>query len=237
MVNLQFIVDKEADIKIWLSFLSNKEKATKFGHDRLAGLSKEFLDTVFDKPKDEQRKVVSEYIEQYYTEENLTKFNVYSYNKVKEKLEIIIEKLEKLHNRKLPVDNIIVKYETFTCCPYRYEGKDSKTFGLYFAKYVLDQDSQIMVFCHEVMHLFFHYYFFDDCLKKGLTEKQTMDLKEAMTVLLNSEFEDIIDKKDYGHKGHKDLRILISEEWNKLPEKNFEKLLDIVIEKMKVITI
>jgi len=29
------------------------------------------------------------------------------------------------------------------------------------------------------------------------------------------------------------LRQLISEEWKKLPEKNFEKLLDIIIEKIK----
>jgi hypothetical protein len=233
MVNLQFLIDKEDDINLWLSFLNNKRKSNNFGHDRLDGLTKEFLDKVLDKPEDIQRKVISEEVEQYYTEKNLTKFKVESYNKIKDKLDQIIERLEKLHNRKLPVDNIIVKYETFTCCPYIWQGKESDTFGLYFATYVLDQDSQIKVFCHEVMHLFFHYYFFDDCVKKGLTDSQTQDLKEAVTALLNYEFEDIIDKKDYGHKGHKDLRKLISEEWQKMPEKNFEKLLDLVIEKIK----
>jgi len=233
MVVLKFKIDKEDDINLWFSFLNNKRKSNNYGHDRLAGLSKEFLDKVIDKPEDEQRRVISEEVEQYYTGKNLNKFKVESYNKIKDNLDRIIERLEKLHNRKLPVENIIVKYETFTCCPYRYEGKDSKTFGLYFATYVLDQDCQIKVFCHEVMHLFFHFYFFDYCLKKGLTEEQAMDLKEAVTVLLNYEFEDIIEKEDSGYPDHKSLRHLISEEWKKLPEKNFEKLLDIIIEKIK----
>lgn len=233
MVVLQFQVDKEDDINLWLRFINDSKKANSFGHSRLKGLSKEFLDKVLDKPEDEQRKVISEEIEKYYTEENLTKFKVESYNKIKENLDKLIERLEKLHSRKLPVDKIIVKYETFTCCPYLWKGKGSDWFGLYFAQYVLDQNQQSKVFVHEVMHLFFHYYFFDDCLKKGLTKEQTMDLKEAVTVLINFEFKDLVEREDYGHQGHKALRTLISEEWQKQEEKDFQKLLDVVIEKMK----
>ena len=233
MVELKFKIDKEDDINLWLKFINNSNKANSFGRDRLSNLPKDFLDKVIDKPESEQREIISNYIEQYYTEKHLIKFKVESFNKVKENLDKIIERLEKLHNRKLPVNKIIVKYETFTCCPYMWRGKESDWFGLYFATYVLDQDSQILVFCHEVMHLFFHYYYFDYCLEKGLNEKQTMDLKEAVTVLLNYELTDIIDKKDYGHPSHKQLRIQLVEIWNSMEEKDFQLLLDKAIDNMK----
>ncbi|HRS42872.1 MAG TPA: hypothetical protein P5530_03300 [Candidatus Diapherotrites archaeon] len=237
MVNLKFQIDKEEDIKIWLHFLNNKEKRTSYGHDRLSGLPKEFLDSVLDKPEDKQRKVILSYIEKYYAPKYIDKFKSESYNKIKDNLDAIISALEMLHNRKLPVKNIIVKYETFNCCPYIWQGKESDTFGLFFARYVLDRGSEVAVFCHEVMHLFFHFYFFDYCLSKGLTRNQAMDLKEAVTVLLN--LDPTLSKllgtgiTDYGHKGHKLLRQTITDIYNSQEEKDFQKLLDVAIENMK----
>jgi len=232
MVYLKFQIDKEADLSVWLRFL-RPNHINSFGHSWLTSFSKDFLDQVFNKTEEEQKLFISNHIEKYYIKENLEKFQIKSYNKVKEKLNIIIERLEKLYNQKLPVKNIVVKYETFTCCPYIWQGKESDTFGLYFAKYVIDGNTEIKVFCHEVMHLFFHYYYFDYCLSKGLSENQTKDLKEAVTVLLNLEFKDLIEKKDNGYPNHQELRQIISEEWQKQEEKNFQKLLDVVIEKIK----
>lgn len=231
MVLLEFEVNKEKDIKIWLRFLkSNKDS---YGLNFVGLLPKDILDRLLNKPEEEQKQVISSYTEQFYTKEYLDRFSIDSYNKVKEKLNLIIERLETIHNRKLPVERIIVIYDTFTACPYVYQGKKSKTYGLYFNNLVIDNNIQINVFSHELMHLFFHYYYFDDCLKKGLTEDQAMDLKEAVTVLLNLEFKDLIEKKDNGYPNHQKIRQIISEEWQKQEEKDFLKLLDLAIEKIK----
>ena len=234
MVNLQFLIDKEADVDLWLKFLK-PANSTDYGKDWLKSFPSDFTEKLLSLPEDKQPIAISNHIEKYYSKEYLNKFQIKSYNKIKGKLDIIIERLEKVHNRKLPVKNIIVKYETFTCCPYIWQGKESDTFGLYFSKYIIDKDEEIVCFAHELMHLFFHYYFFDYCISKGLSENQTHDLKESLTVFLDTEssLSSLMDAKDGGYFVHQKLRELISEEWNKLPEKNFEKLLDIVIEKMK----
>jgi hypothetical protein len=64
---------------------------------------------------------------------------------------------------------------------------------LYFVKYVLDRKIECKVFAHELMYLFFHCYFEDYCLEKGLSKQQISDLKESLTIILNVELEDLIE--------------------------------------------
>jgi isopentenyldiphosphate isomerase len=232
MTNLQFQVNEESDINIWLRFLKSN-KAT-YGLNFLELLPKEFLSKLLNKSEKEQKEIILEHIKQYYTEENLNKFRIDSYNKIKDKFDLIIERLEQIHNKKLPVKRIIVKYTTFTACPYIYQGKKSQTYGLYLNNLVIENNIQIMVFSHEVIHLFFHYYFEDYCLDKGLSKNQTSDLKEAITVLLNLELKDIIEIEDKGYLDHISLRQVISEIWQSQPkDKDFLQLLDNVIKIMK----
>jgi len=233
MTILEFKVDKESDIKIWLRFLK-LNKAT-YGLNFLELLPKELLSNLLNKSEENQKEIILEYIKQYYTEKNLDKFRINAYNKIKDNFDLIIERLEKLHNKKLPVKRIIVKYGTFTACPYIYQGKKSQTYGLFINNLVIENNIQIMVFTHEVMHLFFHYYFDDYCIEKGLSKKQTSDLKEAVTVLLNLEFKDLIEIEDKGYTDHKFIRQIITDLWKSQQEdkKDFLKLIDDVIKKMK----
>ena len=43
-------------------------------------------------------------------------------------------------------------------------------------------------------------------VKKQIGKEKTGDLKEALTVLLNTEFNDILEKKDEGYPDHQKLR-------------------------------
>lgn len=68
--------------------------------------------------------------------------------------------------------------------------------------------TKIYIICHEFMHLQFLHYYRKYCLKKGLDENKTQDLKEALTFILNErEFKKIISFKDKGYPNHQQLRI------------------------------
>jgi len=83
---------------------------------------------------------------------------------------------------------------------------------------------------HELMHLQFHYYF-EENLRKTITKKQFKDIKEALTILLNIEFKDILKKKDLGYPNHKNLRDFIEKQWKK--KKDFDILLDKCVNYLK----
>lgn len=78
---------------------------------------------------------------------------------------------------------------------------------------------------HEIMHLFFHKYFWGEYKNKfELSDDQIYKVKEAVTVILNLEFNDIRLISDRGHFGHEDLREKIKNDW--LKYKDFEKVLN-----------
>lgn len=77
---------------------------------------------------------------------------------------------------------------------------------------------------HELFHFVFHFYFWKECEKYKLSWKQIWDIKEATTVLLNSDFSDLRLNSDNGYPEHKKIRDFISKEWKK--NKDFEKVLD-----------
>jgi hypothetical protein len=80
---------------------------------------------------------------------------------------------------------------------------------------------------HELMHLHFHEHYFHE-IEKQIGLEKTHNLREALTVLLNLEFQDLWFIKDEGYAEHKELREFISEEWTK--EKDFNKLLEKCVE-------
>jgi hypothetical protein len=77
---------------------------------------------------------------------------------------------------------------------------------------------------HELFHFVFHFYFWKECEKYKLNWKQIWSIKEATTVLLNSNFLDLRLKPDNGYPEHKKIRNFILKEWKK--DKDFRKILD-----------
>ena len=77
---------------------------------------------------------------------------------------------------------------------------------------------------HELFHFVFHFYFEKECKKYKLNWRQIWNIKEAVTVLINSDFSDLRLKPDNGYPEHKKIRDFILKEWKK--NKDFKKVLD-----------
>ena len=71
---------------------------------------------------------------------------------------------------------------------------------------------------HELMHFLFHIYYWSECKKAGLSEKQIHDLKESLTVLLNPILKQRNLPLDSGYPKHQIMRANLEKLWNK--EKN-----------------
>jgi hypothetical protein len=90
--------------------------------------------------------------------------------------------------------------------------------------------ADITTICHEILHLQFLYYYREYC-QKFLSEKEIQDLKEALTFLLNTNFNDLILSHDMGYLVHKKLRVKLEKIWKK--EKDFGNFLDKAIQIVK----
>ena len=157
--------------------------------------------------------------------------------KVKEKKERIVSKWKKVEQQYFSkLSKILQKpiYQAdYKCylttlfrCPCYYEG------GWFMVSAFSKLSNQIYVICHEFMHLQFIHWYREYCLKKGLTNGEFQDLKEAVTFILNEpEFSGLISFKDKGYPLHKKLRKDSKIIWRK--NKNFKIFLDRAIEIIK----
>ncbi len=125
------------------------------------------------------------------------------------------KRLEKITKKKFPFDTKAY-VTTIGTCPYNYNEKwfmISMRFSLF---------DNLRAIGHELIHLHFHHYYFED-IEKQIGKEKTHDLKESLTVLLNYEFLDLWFSQDKGYLQHKELREFIEKEWK--DNKDFENLL------------
>jgi len=133
------------------------------------------------------------------------------------------KRMDRLMKKKFDRD-IIAYLTTLSICPYDPD-EPSFMFSLFYSL-----PHQLQTCGHEIMHLYFHEFYWDK-IESKIGKEKTGDLKEALTVLLNVEFRDLWFARDYGYKPHKKLREFILDEWKK--EKDFEKLLEKCINYLK----
>lgn len=93
--------------------------------------------------------------------------------------------------------------------------------------------SNARVAMHEIMHIFFNKGWVGFCREElKLKEKEIWDIREAMTVLLNSWFKNLLINLDLGYPEHTELRRKIIREW--WPEnKDFKKIIILASRYMK----
>lgn len=133
------------------------------------------------------------------------------------------KRMDNLMKNKFDKD-IIAYLTTVGICPYNPD-EPSFMFSLFYSL------PQTLKTCgHEIMHLYFHKFYWE-YVEKKIGKEKTADLKEALTVLLNLEFKDLWFVEDYGYESHKELRNFIVEKWQE--EKDFEKLLEKCINYLK----
>ena len=194
-----------------------------FGHDFTKSLRPE----VYKKLKGKKWEVVKEYI---------THLLKNGYEKDKEKIENKLneikdgwnkiqkkyfKQLEKITKKKIYREEFICYITTIGRCPYNVKE------NWFMTNIFQSVDKIFLTIAHELMHLQFHHYF-EKQLRKKISYKQFQDIKEALTVLLNVEFRDIIKEEDKGYTDHIELRAFIKETWKK--EKDFDKLLKSVLD-------
>jgi len=137
-------------------------------------------------------------------------------------------KLEKLHSKPIHTKNFNCSMTTMFRCPY--DERDNS----FMISFWHSLPMQLMVICHEIMHLHFLHYYKKYLEKQGLDKDQIHLLKESLTFLLNEpEFEDImlVEDKGYPVPKHQKLRAQLQKIWQK--KRNFKKFLEIAIKTKK----
>lgn len=127
------------------------------------------------------------------------------------------KRLEKFIKRPVFAKRFTAYLTTINRCPYSI--KDN-SFMLVSSNSTF---SALRVCCHEIMHFHFHNYFWDRC-RKELNDAQTHELKEALTMLLNEEFSDLIIVRDAGYPTHQKFREYLSSVWRKT--RDFDEMVE-----------
>jgi hypothetical protein len=108
--------------------------------------------------------------------------------------------LFEITGKRVPFRELMVTPTTSSRCPY----DESK--GSFFIFYAASPKWIYRVATHECMHLIVHRYYWKQMREAGLSEQQTHDIKEALTVLLNPVFKEKWGGEDQGYPNHQNLR-------------------------------
>jgi hypothetical protein len=133
------------------------------------------------------------------------------------------KRMDKVMKNKF-TENISAYLTTSKTCPYDPDE------GYFMISFFSSIPRALSTCGHEIMHLYFHKFYWDK-VEKEIGKEKTEDLKEALTVLLNLEFKDLWFMEDMGYEPHKELREFIAQEWEK--EKDFDVLLDKCVKYLK----
>lgn len=216
MSHVIFKFDIEKDAK---NYYDCANSDPHWGHDFTKSLRPEVLKKLRGKKWIEIREDTINMLKKGYSQHEEEK------NKKLEKIQEAWNKIEKnffkrlakITGRKIYTNEFIGYITTIGRCPYNPK-EDWFMTNLFW-----DLDNTLATAAHEIIHLQFHHYFEYD-LKRKISNEKFQNLKEALTVLLNVEFSDLLKEKDVGYPKHKKLREFISRKWEK--EKNFKKLLE-----------
>jgi hypothetical protein len=127
------------------------------------------------------------------------------------------KRLEKVMKKPICSNQFTAYLTTMMRCPYNIK---EYTFMTSFFRSISES---LKTPCHEIMHFQFYKYYWRK-VEKEIGEEKTGHLKEALTVLLNSEFKDLYFFEEPGYDIHKELRNFISNQWKK--NKDFDILVD-----------
>lgn len=155
------------------------------------------------------------YLKNYYKKIKIEKRLAEVENIFKRNNDAIFERMEKITGRKIYRNDFKIFLTTFERAPYKYPE------GYVWLPIVWPKESYIRTFVHELLHFQTYAYWQKAGLKK-LKNEEFENLKEALAVVLNEEFLDIIKWRDNGYKVHQHLRKELLKFWKR--NKNFDKL-------------
>lgn len=118
------------------------------------------------------------------------------------------ERLEKITGKPIFIKEFKCYLTTGFMCPYNPEDNSfmvSMWHGLPW---------NMTIICHEIFHLQFLHYYGKYC-RKFISKKELDDLKEALTFILNTDFNDLLLSQDKGYPAHQKLRKELEKIWKK----------------------
>lgn len=187
-----------------------------YGHDFTKNMPNYIKSLALDKTFEESKKDILEFSKKIHKSivmKNLPKTLNLAWSEIEEEY---LKRLEKITDRPIFPGDVKAYITTIGRCPYNPK---EKTF---MVSAYANIPNIVLTTGHELFHLQFHEYFFKK-LEAEIGKEKTHDIKEALTTLLNIEFNDIFGVLDKGYEIHKELRRFVRDTWNK--EKNFEELL------------
>lgn len=220
-----FKFDREKDLKnIWATC---NVKQADYGTDFKKLVTKNILKICEGKKYGECKKELKETMNQIH-QNPVIEIIVESFNKSWRKIDKeYFRRLESIFGASLKVKEIPVYLTNSAMCMYDPDKKSQSFFSILYGNVFWTLNSAM----HELMHIQFHNSKYWKLCEKEIGRKKTFDLKEALTILLNLEFNDLMVGEDEGYPDHIKLRKFIEKQWKK--KKDFNILIDESIKWMK----
>ncbi|MDR2524327.1 MAG: hypothetical protein LBC95_02175 [Candidatus Nomurabacteria bacterium] len=158
----------------------------------------------------------------------LNNFITLAENEFTQKFDPAVNALEKITQQPMMADDFTFYITTFPRMPYFYDKREIFIFDSTAEIWGLPIDGVL----HELLHFQFEHYWRED--KKSPISKLSLDeynyLKEALTVVLDTDLQPIISVPDAGHAVQAEFREILHEHWQK--HHNFDKLIEFGLEKI-----
>jgi len=224
MPKVSFYYDFKKDAWSWVAFAKKKGKI--YGvENRLDFIPLDLVKKIRNKNRKSAERVVYNYlinnpkkkIRRIVIEQEVDSLR-YIWSKVENKF---FKRLEKVTQKPIFTETFKCYLTSGFMCPYN----EKENWFMVSMWHSIPMN--ITIICHEILHLQFLHYYRKYC-RKFLSEKQTEDLKESLTFLLNTDFNDLILSRDMGYPRHKKLRVKLEKIWKE--EKDFRNFLDRAIE-------
>ena len=221
MAKVNFKIDIEKDA--W-NYWRRANSGTSYGYDFKKKLDPKIIKKLKCKEFEEVKKEIVIFLkEKFYNSREINKKIKIIRNNWKKVEKKYFDKLEKITKHEIYTNKFTCYITTLGRCPYNPQE------NWFMTNISWSEDMIVLTVAHELMHLQFHHYY-EKKLLKEISKEQFHDIKEALTVLLNIEFSDLIKSKDLGYPKHQKLRKFIQKEWEK--EKDF----DLLIKKLSIKT-
>jgi hypothetical protein len=200
MTQIIFKYDFEKDIDNFIrgTRAKNSSKPTKLQETYIAQNG-----TDYDESK------VKKFLESYKQEISFdSEKSVKELEKNWKKIEIpFLQRVEGIFKIAYPASQIIAYLTTNQRCTY------SIPENYFFVNFSSKSTNRTVM--HELLHFYMWHALHDDLIAAGINENQYNDIKESLTVLLNTEFIDLMDSAhDYGYPQHAEMREKVQELWN-----------------------
>lgn len=226
MLNLNFSYSREKDALNWVNTAKDINPPFNFSYETsVAPISEELLKEIIRLDKKEAVEKVLEYFssdpakKRQELKEEFIEYYIHTLkNHWQKHGEELTKKIEKIFG-KFKIQKCDVFVTTLYVCDYNYEEK------YFYLSLYHSLAKNFTIIAHELSHFLFYDYFQDYLKEKGVPSDKFQNLKESMTVLLNTEeFKNLLLIEDSGYQPHQKLRELILSSWQK--HKDLKKVID-----------